>query len=273
MHQAPSTKHQLLEWYIGSGVDEAISDTPRNWLAAPPLTVDSGQRTREAPQPVLPTVYRPPSTPIQPPSEAIASARALADACTTRVELEEAVRNFTGCAIKKTANKTVFSDGNPQARVMIIGEAPGAQEDQRGIPFCGPSGALLDKMLASIGLTREANAYITNTLFWRPPGNRAPSMEELAICEPFVEKHIALINPGLIILAGGIASSAVLKRSEGVTRMRGKFYEYTNGYLKTPVTASVFFHPSYLLRSPAQKRLAWSDLLATRDFLSSKGLI
>ncbi len=254
---------QLLEWYVEAGVDETIGDTPVNRLTAAAIT----------PSPPTPTPISaaPPFAPaasarMVPPSEAAAEARALADRCTTLAELEAAVQAFDGCGLKKTAMKTVFSDGNPAARVMVIGEAPGAQEDMQGIPFCGPSGALLDRMFAAIGLSRANpdplhSLYISNTVFWRPPGNRTPNAIELAICEPFVEKHIALINPKLLVLAGGVAMSAVLKRDQPLSRLRGKFYEYSNPYLEQPLTVAVTFHPSYLLRSPSQKRLAWADLL------------
>jgi uracil-DNA glycosylase len=181
-------------------------------------------------------------------------------------ELETAVRAFDGCVIKKTASKTVFADGNPKAKIVIIGEAPGAQEDMQGIPFCGPSGQLLDRMLASIGLDRT-KVYISNTVFWRPPGNRQPSMEETAICLPFVEKHIALVNPALLILSGGTATTTLLQRDQSISRLRGKFYEYSNPYLEKPLATAVTYHPSYLLRSPGQKRLAWNDLLMIKNFL------
>lgn len=199
----------------------------------------------------------------------MAAARELADRATSLTGLEAMVRAFDGCAIKKTASKTVFADGNPKARLMVIGEAPGAQEDRQGIPFCGPSGQLLDRMLAAIGLNRAESAYISNTVFWRPPGNRQPSPEETSACLPFVEKHIALVRPALLMLSGGTAVTTLLRQDTSVSRLRGKLYEYRNPYLDTPITALVTYHPSYLLRSPAQKRLAWSDLMMARQFLNS----
>lgn len=156
---------------------------------------------------------------------------------------------------------------------MIIGEAPGVQEDAQGIPFCGPSGMLLDKMLASIGLSRSENAYISNTVFWRPPGNRTPSPEETAICLPFVEKHIALVNPALLILAGGVATTTLLQKDQSISRLRGKLYDYTNPYLSKPIPTLLTYHPSYLLRSPAQKSLAWQDLLMAKQFLKINNII
>ncbi len=207
-----------------------------------------------------------------PPVAAVAEARRLADDADTLKSLEEAVRGFEGCSLKKLATNTVFSDGNPDADIMLIGEAPGAQEDIQGIPFCGPSGQLLDKMLASISLSRKENVYISNTLFWRPPGNRQPTKEELAICQPFVEKHIALIAPKLLILSGGTAVGALLQKSVGITKLRGRMHEYINPYLRQAVPVAVLFHPSYLLRSPGQKRLAWHDLLMMKHYLKEQGI-
>lgn len=258
---------QILEWYIEAGVDEAVGDAPVNRLAPPPPPPVQLQTPELMPKAAAPRIAP------QAPSAAIAEARRIADGCNTLAELEAAVRAFDGCAIKKTATKTVFADGNPNAKVMVIGEAPGAQEDMQGIPFCGPSGALLDKVLGSIGLTRADSFYITNTLFWRPPGNRAPSPEELAMCEPFLEKHIALVAPKLLILSGGVSTGAVLKKNLAISRLRGKFYEYSNTYTKTPIAVAVTFHPSYLLRSPSQKRLAWHDMLLIRQWMADNGLI
>jgi DNA polymerase len=151
---------------------------------------------------------------------------------------------------------------------MLIGEAPGANEDVEGIPFCGQSGQLLDNMLRSIGYD-NCNAYITNTTFWRPPGNRKPTAEELDICKPFVEKHIALLNPKLLVLVGGVAIADVLNTTESVGKLRLKFHDYTNKYLDKPIKVMCTFHPSYLLRSPSQKALAWKDwLMVKRELLS-----
>lgn len=260
-------KKALLEWYIAAGVDEAVDDTPQNYFATP---VVASATSTPAPLEVKATPVTPTSgAPIRhSPPAAIATARAAADACNTLAELEAAVRAFDGCALKKTASKTVFADGNPLARVMIIGEAPGAQEDMQGIPFCGPSGALLDKMLASIGLTRESSAYISNTVFWRPPGNRQPTPDETSICLPFVEKHIALIKPSLLILSGGTATITLLRRDQSISRLRGKFYEYSNPYMSTPVQTVLTYHPSYLLRTPSHKKLAWQDMLLIRSYLA-----
>lgn len=278
---------QLLEWYLEAGVDEAADETAVNYFTAAPAPVL--RETSAIAVPVADAVAAvladmPPETgsaPARPaapaapalhhiPSAAMAAARELAEKASTLAELEAAVRGFDGCAIKKTASKTVFADGNPAARVMIIGEAPGAQEDLQGIPFCGPSGALLDKMFAAIGLNRADSLYISNTIFWRPPGNRNPSPEETAACLPFVEKHIALVAPKLLVLAGGVATTTLLQKDTSISRLRGKFYDYSNPYLSAPIPTALTYHPSYLLRTPSQKRLAWADLLMMQAFLAQK---
>lgn len=273
-------KKSLLEWYMDAGVDEAIDNEPTQYfnmhapvssnVAAVPTinavpVASAHTDTYSASIPVAPS-----SIPLHhSPSAAVAMARALADSARTLEELEETVREFNGCAIKKTASKTVFSDGNPKGRVMIIGEAPGAQEDKEGIPFCGPSGQLLDRMLAAIGLSRKNDVYISNSVFWRPPGNRTPSPEETAICLPFVEKHIALVKPALLVLSGGTATTSLLNKDASISRLRGKIYDYTNAYIDFPIKTVVMYHPSYLLRQPGHKRLAWHDLLLVENILKS----
>lgn len=194
-------------------------------------------------------------------------AQSLANTSNNLSELRASVEKFTGCELKNYAKNTVFADGNPQSKIMLIGEAPGANEDLQGIPFCGASGKLLDKMLAAINLDRS-NIYITNTIFWRPPGNRQPTPQETETCRPFTEKHIALVSPKIIVLVGGVAASTMLNSNTGISKLRNKFYQYTNQYLTQPITATAIFHPAYLLRQPKQKGLAWEDLKAIRDFLN-----
>lgn len=152
---------------------------------------------------------------------------------------------------------------------MVIGEAPGADEDRQGLPFVGPSGKLLDRMLASIGLSRESNAYITNIVPWRPPGNRNPNAAEIAVCLPFLEKHIALVRPKLILALGGSSAATLLGATQGIGALRGKPWEHSNRFLGQPVPLLATFHPAYLLRQPGQKRLAWRDLLLARSLLDS----
>ena len=160
----------------------------------------------------------------------------------------------------------VFTDGNPKARVIMVGEAPGAEEDRQGVPFVGPSGKLVDQMLASIGLDRE-QVLITNTVFWRPPGNRSPTTQEIAICLPFLERLIELVDPKILVPVGGPAATALLAQSKGITRLRGQWFSYASSRMASPVPATPLLHPAYLLRSPAQKREVWKDLLAIRQKL------
>jgi DNA polymerase len=199
-------------------------------------------------------------------SEATATARELAAAATTLDELKEAIRQFEGLSLKGTATNLVFADGNPAARLMLIGEAPGAEEDRRGLPFVGPAGQLLDRMLAAIGHDRT-NSYITNIVNWRPPGNRKPSPAEMALCQPFIDRHIALVNPALIILLGDTAAKTLTNRTEGITRLRGKWFTWDRPDGGT-IPLLPTFHPAFLLRSPNQKREAWMDLLAAKRKLS-----
>lgn len=193
-------------------------------------------------------------------------AKYLADSATNLDDLRNSVQKYDGLIIKKTAMKTVFSDGNPNAGIMLIGEAPGANEDKYGIPFCGQSGKLLDNILLSIGLDRT-KVYISNTVFWRPPGNRRPTPEEIKLCKPFVEKHIALINPKLIILVGGTAVESLLNIKSPITMLRKSYFEYGNKYLENHIKTSIIFHPSYLLRQPLQKKLMWFDILKIKKDL------
>lgn len=258
--------HKILQWYIEAGVDEIILDTPQDrFLEVPPTPASMNQSiNKTSPASVSSPALKPLPSAL---AGAQLEARALADAATSIIELENAIRSFNGCALKRTATNTVFADGDPSSEIMFIGEAPGADEDRRGIPFCGVSGQLLDAMIKAIRLDRTT-AYITNTVYWRPPGNRQPSREELSICEPFVQKHIALVNPKLLVCVGGVAASHLLDTNTGVTRLRGKMHSYRTPYMDKDIPAAVLFHPSYLLRSPAQKRLAWQDLLAIKAFLA-----
>ena len=234
----------LLKWYQQMGVDEIIADSPSQ-LDNPPKA----------------NILQEESMEFEYASDLSSKARSIADKCDNVEELRLALENFDGLSIKKTATNLVFADGNPKADVMAIGEAPGANEDEEAIPFCGVSGRLLDKVLASIDLSREKNLYITNSIFWRPPGNRKPTSEESEVCLPFVEKHIALIKPKIILLVGSTSAAALLKSTETISRLRSKFYEYNNDYLEKPIPVAVIFHPSYLLRQPLQKKTVWFDLL------------
>ncbi len=209
---------------------------------------------------------------LQPAEDAVNTARALAAAATTVAELRAAVDKFDGCALKATARNTVFSDGVDDAPVLILGEAPGKDEDEQAKPFVGRSGQLLDKMLAPIGLDRKSNILISNTIYWRPPGNRDPTQGETVACLPFVERLIELVQPKLLILTGKAAAHTVLKREDGVMKLRGRRLFYNREGLAAPVNAMVMLHPAYLLRQPQQKRLAWADLLLAEAWLEELGV-
>jgi uracil-DNA glycosylase family 4 len=265
----------LLDWYAAIGIDEAIGEVPHDSFASPPPRPAA---LAAAPSPVpwpTPSITRPPlaapavARPIVPASSEIAGARQLAEAATTLAELEATVSSFDGCALRKTATHTVFADGTPYAPVMVIGEAPGADEDRQGKPFVGRSGQLLDRMLAAVGLERQSNVYITNILFWRPPGNRKPTEAEIALCLPFVWRHIALGRPRIVLLSGGTATSAILGRAEGITKLRGKWFDLPVPARESPVPALTTYHPSFLLRTPARKNESWHDFLELQSKLNS----
>ncbi len=192
---------------------------------------------------------------------AVADARTLAQSCQSLEALIEVLKDFDGCPLKETSINLCFADGNPKADIMLIGEAPGAQEDRQGKPFVGPSGQLLDRMLKTIGLDRT-KVYITNVIYWRPPGNRSPTAAEIAICQPFLERQIELIQPKFLLFVGGIAARALLDRTEGVTKLRGRPFVYKEPREGRETPALVMFHPAYLLRQPGQKRFSWRDLLS-----------
>ncbi|MBX9943395.1 MAG: uracil-DNA glycosylase [Reyranella sp.] len=255
----------LLKWYVDHGLDETIGEEPidRFALAAAAPAAPGPPPNVAAPTPIRaaapPPAMRAP-VPLESPQLA-QDARELAARCNTVAELEQAVRAFEGCALKRTAKNTVFADGVPGAPVMIVGEAPGADEDRIGKPFVGVSGQLLDRMFDAIGMSRARDLYITNILFWRPPGNRTPTLAEQAICLAFTRRHIELARPRVLVLAGGTAAKAVLDTTEGIMRLRGKWtsLRLDDG---TEVPTLPTFHPAYLLRTPASKRQSWLDLLA-----------
>ena len=210
-----------------------------------------------------PALVAPPAALAELPAEAAQSARLLASGAETIEALAGLVANFDLCPLKRTATNTVFMDGNLEARIVIVGEAPGAEEDRTGRPFVGRAGQLLDRMLAAIDLDRT-QVQITNVIYWRPPGNRKPTAAETAACLPFVLRHIALARPLVLVLAGGTAASTLLPVTDGITRLRGRWFEFAVPGLDTPVPTLPIFHPAFLLRSPARKREAWRDLLALK---------
>jgi uracil-DNA glycosylase len=252
-----------LSWLIEAGADEAIADEPVNRLVAKAQAVPMPATT---PRPTAPARTPAPArapVPAMLQDDAIGSAMATAASATSLAELQAALEAFDGCGLKRTATNTVFADGVAQAPVMLIGEAPGRDEDRIGKPFVGRAGQLLDKMLASIGLDRKTNAYITNVINWRPPDNRDPSPEEAAACLPFLRRHIELANPQVIILLGAVAARHVVGVSDGIMKLRGRWMDYRVGDRMVPLMPTL--HPAYLLRQPAHKKLAWRDLQAVRD--------
>jgi uracil-DNA glycosylase len=246
-----------LAWLVEAGADEAIQETPVNRLrapTAPPPTTPKSAAPMRAP------AAAPASTAAPVAGDNIGSAMATAAAATNLAELKAALESFEGSALKRMATNTVFADGVAESRIMLIGEAPGRDEDRIGKPFVGRAGQLLDKMLASIGLDRTRNVYITNVMNWRPPDNRDPSPEEAAICLPFLRRHVELVNPKLILLLGAVAARHVMGISDGIMKTRGRWMEYRVGDRMVPVLPTL--HPAYLLRQPAHKKLAWRDLQA-----------
>jgi uracil-DNA glycosylase len=266
---SPAQLRAWLDWYEAMGVVETVGDHPVDRLRpAPPAPGRREGSSRSGHD--APPGPAPPAPPAQPlllrsAGSAAASAREIAAACHDLAALEVAVAGFDGCALRETALTLCFADGGPDAEVMLIGEAPGAEEDRLGKPFVGQSGKLLDQMLAAIGLQRQS-VYITNVIYWRPPGNRSPTQAEIAACQPFLERQIELLKPRVIVFLGGISARGLLGVKEGVTKLRGRRFIYTAAD-GTRIPAMVTFHPAFLLRQPAQKRLAWRDLLTLRHQL------
>jgi uracil-DNA glycosylase len=265
MEDAPALA--LLRWYIAMGADEAIAGAPLDRFAPKRPPAAELPPAIPAPRPAPPSLPAPAAPGIVRPAAAT-GARRLAAAARTLGELAAAVAAFEGCALKRTATKTVFADGSAGAPLMVIGEAPGADEDRVGRPFVGRAGQMLDRMLAAISYERGRNAYITNVLFWRPPGNRKPTGEEIAACLPFVWRHIALLAPKVLVLCGGTATSALLGRAEGITKLRGRWSDLEVEGLDRKVPSLATYHPSFLLRTPSRKGEAWRDLLALQSKLN-----
>ncbi len=271
-----------LQWYGDMGVDEVIADDPVDGFA---LSAELAARRSSAPaagarqgeagraplnRPAAATNQPPRPVPRQPaaaPSMAMADVEQLAQGCKSLDELARTLDEFDACPLKRTATQLCFADGLPGAHVMIIGEAPGREEDEQGRPFVGKSGRLLDKMLTCIGVDRSSDdpaksVFISNIVFWRPPGNRKPSTAEVTMCLPFVRRAIELANPRIVIAAGATPAQALLDTPTGITRMRGSWKTITTSNGDVDIMPTL--HPSYLLRSPEAKRFAWRDLLAVK---------
>jgi uracil-DNA glycosylase len=292
----------LLAWYGDMGVTDLVGETPVDWLSrgdagvrpfgsdTPPSVIpEAGPRARlSSPNESTPasrgpgsergspSARRPPSGTtggaVRPlpasasPEEAVMAARTAAGKAGTLDELQALLAGFDGCGLKATAKNLCFYRGAPKARLMLIGEAPGRDEDLAGKPFVGRAGQLLDKMLAAIGLS-EADVHITNIVYWRPPGNRTPTPQEAQVCRPFLERQVELVAPDLVLLLGGAAAKEVLGVADGIMRTRGKWRDLVLGGRKVRALATL--HPAYLLRTPSAKRLAWRDLLAVKAALSA----
>ena len=252
-----------LAFWRDAGLDVLVEDGPIDRVHQP-------QPVRRAPAAVVgvagPTVGPGPSEDI---GAAVAEARALAAEAETLDAVAAAIAAFQGCGLRRMgAKQSVFARGKPDAEVMLIGEGPGADEDQRGEPFVGKAGQLLDRMLDSIGLKDEA--FITNTVFWRPPGNRTPTIEEQMTCAPFVEKAIALVRPRILVFVGGAAAKFMLKSEQGVLSLRGKWAEWRPAEGGQTYPALPILHPAYLLRQPRDKAKAWQDLLSLSERLAAE---
>ena len=269
------TLRELLTFYLEAGVDCALMDEPVDRLAdeaAPPVREPPQPAARTAPTMLSPRGATPPPAlrgevaPV--PEIVIQSAREAARTAASLEALRALLDNFEGCALKSTATRLVFADGNPQARVMFVGEAPGREEDIEGLPFVGRSGKLLDRMLAAIGLDRS-KAYIANVIPWRPPGNRTPTPQETQICLPFIQRQIELVNPDVLVTLGNPATQSLLQTRDGIMRTRGRWVDYDTGTRK--IRALATFHPAYLLRSPSYKRLSWLDMRSIAKALEQRG--
>lgn len=272
---------ELLRWYQAMGVDETVAEAPSDWsrfsapavipaAAAPapregraPPAQTPGKRTAPAASPPPVPVAR--ATPIAAPDPSAMAAREAARHAPDLAALEAALAAFDGCPLKKTAKNMCFARGRPRTGLMLIGEAPGRDEDLQGQPFVGRAGQLLDKMLAAIGVGPD-DVYITNVVYWRPPGNRTPTPQEVQACQPFLERQIELVEPQVLVLLGGAAAKQVLGTEEGIMKLRGKWksYESAGRVIRTMAT----LHPAYLLRNPAAKRHAWRDLLMVKTALA-----
>jgi uracil-DNA glycosylase len=290
--RTPTDLRAIAVFYQEAGVDAVLADAPVDRFAepatpsvaaavavaevSPPDEADEPdasegwtlyQRavTPSRPRAVMPSTTAPPPAPLSP-DTAIMAAREAARSAASLDELQAILAGFEGCGLRLTAKRLVFADGNPRARVMFVGEAPGREEDLEGLPFVGRSGRLLDRMMAAIGLDRTS-AYIANVIPWRPPGNRTPTPQESQICLPFIKRQIELADPDILVCLGSPAAQALLGTGQGIRRARGHWHAYHTGTREIRAIAS--FHPAYLLRTPLEKRLAWRDFLSIRAALDA----
>jgi uracil-DNA glycosylase len=272
MISGPKAARELIAFYRDAGVDALLAEEPVNRMAediapqrlgapASSKAPDKTARAKSSATPQRPGLAAAPASP----EAAVMAAREAARTATTLDELQALLTDFEGCALRATATQLVFADGNPQSRVMFVGEAPGYDEDILGRPFVGRSGKLLDRMMAAISLDRSCS-YIANVVPWRPPGNRTPTPQETAICLPFIRRQIELADPDFLVCLGGPAMQTLLGIKDGITRSRGRWFSYDTG--RREIRALTTFHPAFLLRSPLQKRFAWRDFLALKKALA-----
>ncbi|MEP4768975.1 MAG: uracil-DNA glycosylase family protein [Roseibium sp.] len=296
LHETENNSRQLeslLDFYLAAGVDSVLGNDPVDWfeltsqhatqrtqVSSPATRVaaptNSAPEVPHAPQPVQMAKQQPtplqsspaPSSPnivgsaaVIPDKEVVASARDMAAGAASLDDLRACLETFEGCNLKLTAKKLVFADGNPNAKLMFIGEAPGRDEDLQGKPFVGRSGQLLDRMLGAIGQDRSS-AYIANVVPWRPPGNRTPTPQETEICKPFIERQIELVKPEVLVFLGAASAKTLLGVQDGIRKMRGRWMSYP--IEGREVAAIATYHPAYLLRSPLEKRLSWRDCLSIK---------
>lgn len=269
---------RILQWYLEAGVDEAVGLDPVDRYVIPPQSSAPAPApaTRPGPGPAVaprsgPAAPRRPAVaraPLPSLDEAVAQAVGLAAAADSLALLRAAIERFDGCPLKRTATHLVFTDGAPEARVVMIGGAPGSEEDRRGVPFVGPGGRLLDRMLASIGLDR-GGVLLANMVFWRPPGNSQPKLQDVTVCRPFVERLLEVVDPDILLTLGDLPTRVLLGRHEGVGRSRGKWLEFSTPRLSRPIRVMPFHHPDTLIATPIYKRDAWRDLLELRRRLDA----
>lgn len=266
----PQDISAVLQWHIDAGCDECVADEPVDRFAVSAAVPAAAQELEpavsasaapRAPAQNAPAASR--GAKIDPRevdnNRQVKSAMELAAAAQSIDDLREAMAVFDGCPLKKTATNLVLSDGPADARLMFVGEAPGADEDRQGVPFVGPSGKLLNAMLESVGLKRE-DVLISNTVFWRPPGNRTPTTQESAVCHPFIERLVEIVDPAVLVCVGAPAAHTMLGQTQGISRLRGKWFSFQTPKLSHPINATAMFHPAYLLRTPIKKCDAWADM-------------
>jgi DNA polymerase len=263
--ESAPTVSQLLAFYLEAGVDCALTEAPVNRLSDPDIVPAASEAAPAKPVRSAAPIPAGRGELASAPEAAMISAREAARTAPTLEALRALLENFDGCALKSTATRLVFADGNPKARIMFVGEAPGREEDLEGLPFVGRSGKLLDRMMAAIGLDRTS-AYIANVIPWRPPGNRTPTPQETQICLPFIQRQIELVNPDVLVTLGNPSTQTLLQTREGIMKTRGRWFDYETG--TRTIRAIATFHPAYLLRSPSYKRMAWQDLRAIAKALN-----